>query len=222
MEPHRAQKILDHYKDRLEKAGIKIGENPEALGAGATGTAYHIGNNKVLKITKDRSEANACNRIKGKKLKNVYEIYDVFELDDLGVYVIHQELLAPLDPVVTKNWSKSYTALTRAVNRKWSLEEALDELEAEWEGGWGPTPEESAKPAVKEAFAQAYNGLKELEENRIIFRDFHYKNIMKRPSSGELVIIDLGVSRSPERAIDKLNEGIIREDWSWHMRRLLG
>lgn len=50
------------------------------LGEGAYGSAFDIRDNKVLKITSDASEAFFANKLKGKKLENVYQIYEVYEL----------------------------------------------------------------------------------------------------------------------------------------------
>ena len=47
------------------------------LGSGAYGSAHDIGDNKVLKITRDRSEASNCNKLVGKNNKYLSNIYDV-------------------------------------------------------------------------------------------------------------------------------------------------
>jgi len=65
------------------------------LGSGTKGYAYYIPNNKVLKITTDKTEAAESFKIKGKKLKNISNIYDVYALHGRyeGFYVIISELL---------------------------------------------------------------------------------------------------------------------------------
>ncbi len=47
------------------------------LGAGEFGYAYDIGNNQILKISKDKSEAINSLKIKGKNLKHIANVYDV-------------------------------------------------------------------------------------------------------------------------------------------------
>lgn len=65
------------------------------LGSGTQGYAYYIPNNKVLKITTDKSEAADSNKIKGKKLKHLANIYGVYSLKGKydGFYVTISELL---------------------------------------------------------------------------------------------------------------------------------
>lgn len=65
------------------------------LGSGTSGFAYYIPNNRVLKITKDKSEVVEAHKIKGKKLKHLANIYDTFILWGKyeGTYVIISELL---------------------------------------------------------------------------------------------------------------------------------
>ena len=65
------------------------------LGSGTQGYAYYIPNNKVLKITTDKSEAADANKIKGKKLKHLSNIYGVYALKGRydGFYVVVSEFI---------------------------------------------------------------------------------------------------------------------------------
>jgi len=79
------QKLVKHFK---------IGKTAP-LGSGTSGFAYHIPNNQVLKITKDKSEAAEAHKIKGKKLKHLANVYETYALKGRyeGTYVIISELL---------------------------------------------------------------------------------------------------------------------------------
>jgi len=71
-----------------------------SLGNGTRGEAVKYNNDVVLKITNDKSEANASNLIKGKKLKYVNEIYDVFKIKYPGnetSYLIFQKFLQEIE-----------------------------------------------------------------------------------------------------------------------------
>ena len=62
---------------------------------GEFGCAFDIGNNKVLKITTDQSEAIESNKLKGKTLNNISNIYSVFKINYNGkdYYIIQCEKL---------------------------------------------------------------------------------------------------------------------------------
>jgi len=78
----------------------------EFIGKGMFGFAHDIGDNKILKITKDKSEAVNSNKIKGKKLKHIANIYDVkqFIENEVTYYVIVLEKLR-LDPTIETTYS---------------------------------------------------------------------------------------------------------------------
>lgn len=61
----------------LERLGI---ERAVLLGSGMFGHAYDIGGGKVLKITRDKTEAANSNRVKGKKNRHLANIFDVKQL----------------------------------------------------------------------------------------------------------------------------------------------
>jgi hypothetical protein len=193
-----ALEFLDKYGEALEKAGVEISGQPKVLGGdrGAQGTPVDIGGT-VLKFTTDRTEANASYRIKGKKLKNVANIYNVFELDSEHVYVIHQELLDPLDKDVKIGWS--YLKFRKIINnyfRNKDKNKALEDFseEAQYEYGDLNMPIVEKMHKVLE---QALNAADELMAHKIIAPDRHDDNVMQR-MDGTIVLIDLGLSRSPE------------------------
>ena len=91
---------VDQFKGQeteiLNKLTKHLGISKVApLGQGTGGFAYYIPNNRVLKITKDKTEAAEAFKIKGKKLKHLANVYDVYALHGKyeGTYVIISELL---------------------------------------------------------------------------------------------------------------------------------
>lgn len=74
-EPYTTIQISDAELKKIIKWGKLKGE-PEFLGSGSKGIAYKF-ENKVLKITEDMQEAEACSLIVGKYHPNVYDIHAV-------------------------------------------------------------------------------------------------------------------------------------------------
>jgi hypothetical protein len=64
-------------KKIAEKYGFK---KLEYIGGGNFGVAYDVGENKVLKITSDRTEANENLKLKGKPLQYIAEPYEVIRI----------------------------------------------------------------------------------------------------------------------------------------------
>jgi hypothetical protein len=82
--------------DLLSKVKGKMGiGHSEYLGGGQFGFAHDIGDGKVLKITKDKSEAVNSQKLKGRELTHLANIYDVraFRTDDTQYYTIILEKL---------------------------------------------------------------------------------------------------------------------------------
>lgn len=85
----------------LSKMGVK---NHGNLGSGNFGHAYDIGNGRVLKITKDKTEAINSSRLMNKKNTNIADIYDVKQFVENGEtrYVIILEKLKLSDSLKDK------------------------------------------------------------------------------------------------------------------------
>jgi len=66
------------------------------LDSGTSGFAYHIPNNRVLKITKDKSEVVNSKKIQGKSMKHLANIYETYSLQGKynGTYVVISEFLS--------------------------------------------------------------------------------------------------------------------------------
>jgi hypothetical protein len=86
---------LNEEYDFMDKIFEKLGiTSYKHLGGGMFGHAYDIGGNKVLKITKDESEAINSKKIIGKNLNHIANIYSIKTLNlDKKYYIIILEKL---------------------------------------------------------------------------------------------------------------------------------
>jgi len=73
-------KLTEEELDTIKVWGGLTGD-PDFLGSASKGQAWKF-DNKVLKITSDFSEAQACNLIAGKEHPNVYRVYKVGKRSD--------------------------------------------------------------------------------------------------------------------------------------------
>lgn len=107
----------------LAKYDIK---NSTLLGSGLFGHAHDIGNNKVLKITKDKTEAINSHKIIGKKPIHIAHIYsvDYFTLHEKTYYVIILEKL-----VISEKLTKDYVRLKKYFDDKRSKHLDLNIIE---------------------------------------------------------------------------------------------
>jgi ribosomal protein S18 acetylase RimI-like enzyme len=84
--PESEELTEDYPRDKAdgvaERIATKLGlPTPQYVGAGSLGVAYDIGDNKILKITKDNSEAYENLKMIGQNLKYIAQPYRVFEVD---------------------------------------------------------------------------------------------------------------------------------------------
>jgi len=192
-EKYLARNLLPSLEDVLMKRGIDV-TSARKLGKGASGIAYDLGNNQVLKMTLDKDEANAAAYIKGKNLKNVYQIFDVFVVDDEedNWFGILQEKLKRLDSV-----EYSVVSFIQEPFNKFGggTIQAKDVMPAVNELIQYNLENESQVKIANEMAKQLFTGMKQLRKHGIHFEDLHGGNVMKR--GNEYVIIDLGYSISP-------------------------
>lgn len=75
-------KVIELDDVVLNKITNKLNvDNLKYLKSGEYGDAYNIGNDKILKLTTDRSEALESQKIKGKFNKHLADIYNVYEVN---------------------------------------------------------------------------------------------------------------------------------------------
>lgn len=89
LELHENNTLLDKILNKLNISSSTF------IGGGMFGYAHDIGNNKILKITKDKTEAINSSKIIGKTMKHIANIYDVkqFISNDRTYYIIILEKL---------------------------------------------------------------------------------------------------------------------------------
>ena len=170
----------------------------KALDSGSKGIAYDIGN-KVLKITTDKSEADASSLLVGKKLKGVSKFYDVFKYEGedkllRNTYVIIQEKLKD---------DMSAAIKAHAEFRKWFDATISDRVPGTKGISFSYEKyKDKAKEELSPELFNLYIGLMELQKYKIEWDDFHTGNILFR---GKMpVIIDLGYSKSPGKVKKKI------------------
>jgi hypothetical protein len=101
----------DHLPQVLKKLGIKAAD---FIGGQANGSAYDIGGNKILKITRDKSEAVNCQKLIGKNLNHIADVYMVkqFTMQNREFYIIVLEKLN-----TTKPFEQWYEQLVEIFNK---------------------------------------------------------------------------------------------------------
>jgi len=178
------------------------------LGVGQNGIAFLLPDLRVLKITKDTSEAHASIRLVGKHNETIVEILDVFEfrtVNDKPLYGIVQERLQKPDAdwveFAGEWWEFRADPNLRKKFHDWfetPITKKNIELFRQWLGHQGRTVDE-------EKFNWLGMTAKELRGLGVQFRDLHNGNIMKR-SDGSHVIIDLGASKSAPATIPMVSK----------------
>jgi len=188
---------LDQTKKKLASNGYSL---IKKLGEGTKGIAYEMKGNKVLKITLDRSEAEASSIIVGKKLKHICEIYRVFSFKSIDrIYCIEQELLKPLanksgNSTIFDAMEEEISEFADKYDTFMELSSSKDFLKKLKTIVDLMKKEGTSKQIIKFT-TQIYEGLYELNMNGIIFFDMHPGNL-GYDQNGVLKIMDLGYSKS--------------------------
>ena len=96
--------IADHVANKIaEKKGFNA---PQYIGGGFFGVAYDIGDDKILKITSDHTEANHNLKLKNKNLERIatpYEVYKINIKDQEKLFAIVLEKLETNIPEFNKH-----------------------------------------------------------------------------------------------------------------------
>lgn len=207
------------------------------LGSGANGHAFVQKDDptKVLKITIDDTEANACARLVGVELKNVAKIFEVYKLKISArtKYLIVQERLNEfssqeemyIDTLFYMWEDYDSIDIAKYKNFKQFWEHYLDFLSSKNIGRCaadaGMATEDFKKLLSSKKFLiiaeQLFNGLRELGKNKIKFYDYHAGNVLK-DRQGNLKIIDLGVSVSPRVPMEILEAKRLNEWSNYHQK----
>jgi hypothetical protein len=184
-----------------------------ATGTGTMGDAYLLSNGRVLKITKDKSEAQASAKVLGRDFRHIVRVFNVFEIDAIGQYAIVLELLEkpgtdwaefaevtakfflhqllPIIPETVqrfeKEWKQARGVIASDQSMDWADINPGDDVELKTAITWPELP-------GNEKFVWLAGLAADLEDADIQFSDLNPGNIMLRPD-GHYVITDLGVSR---------------------------
>lgn len=176
------------------------GKSAKVLGKGQKGTAFDIGK-RVLKLTTDKSEANAMAIVQSNPTPFVVRTYDVFKLgskyakgDVFGI--VQDKLSSP-----AAGWAKFIDQVRPAILYKKpgyltvkGVAEFYKKLMKERDD------DEDYLPDFTDQRVQWLAGLaKFFDDTGIKFQDFHSGNLMKKGSKH--VMIDLGLSKSPAAQI---------------------
>lgn len=171
--------------DKLRKRGFEIGRE---LGSGTRGRVYELTGNLVLKITNDRSEAEASQHVKDNPHQNIVKFVGIFKIPkilsnklsdgyDDELYAIILEKLLPLN---------DYESDLINSQRDFDTYHA-EQFSAKFK---------FLTPQDRKIILPIMLALKHLEKLDISYRDVHAGNVMKT-AGGVYKLIDLGYSQSP-------------------------
>ena len=176
------------------------------LGTGTMGAAYLTGD-KVLKITRDISEAKAAATIIGVDHPNIYKVFAVGSLPE-NKWAIITEYLPPATPEMRFTATDMYTTIRAGgglADRffNWEGHDSLDPKEQKMISAsisWAPPGLD--KEMIKRHFHEIATALTFLHKSDIRFTDIKPSNILGK--NGAAAVIDLG--RSFVRGIVEIPE----------------
>jgi len=181
----------------LDQWGIDP-EKLQYLGHGAYAQAYWVKNDrkKIIKFTRDSTDAEALMNVLLKPDKSLVKVYKIAKLGPNDVHAILAEKLLQLSGSEKKGWYNFFNyvyyhnispALYGGVCPEWT-EELTDRLKAD------EIPSDFQKQ-IKQCVVWG----KALESRQIDFFDLHAGNVMKRGRQD--VIIELGLATAPHKKI---------------------
>ena len=186
--------------DELQKtlAWAELSGEGEFLARGTMGPAYQFGD-KILKLTKDASEAYASTLLIGKEHPNVATIYKVGKREGEVEfpYVVVAELLQPTGQATFLVAREMYDAVRAGYGlgkkfHAWGGNDSLDEMEMQSLNAMVSAAPEELREEMKMRLDEIASGMTFLKENGVIYTDIKPSNIMLK--NGKAAIIDLGRS----------------------------
>lgn len=208
-----AREIMKRFSRGMSSMGITPTDVDSlvALGSGMHGTAFETPDGNVIKVTNDASEAQAAAALVGQSISSIVHYYDVWEFGDTGLYGLAQEKLVPLEKSEGQAFNDALisTGLPIWIRRAPNDWDKIKELTRDhiFRKIKKKYPENFNSPAAQQ-FTHEINAqwnelihrfhvrdmFRTLTNLGIDFHDYHAGNLMKRPGTGELVLIDLGIS----------------------------
>lgn len=208
--------VLKKNAEKLLKKGVDISSMIE-LGAGSFGVAFDIGNQKVFKVTGDKSEAQASFSLIDKTYPNIVKVYDVFKFQDSRFYGLILEKLTPLTVSEKFRFRDAVEGLHEVleVNRG----AFVDLKGSDWLSFKDYIMQEASENRTEDIAETALYELEHFEVDKmaddlhsagVAFLDYHAGNVMKKGS--KFVITDLGVSQTAGAGEPPVLERRLREE----------
>lgn len=177
-----------------EKLGMPL---PYFLGEGGFGYAYQSGD-KVIKVTKDQSEAVENLKLKGKRFARIAETYGVYATEykttgENSIYII------VLEKLNTANAQQLYFRLSQILENDFgeSLDDVMETFHYYGGQKWEMKYEEieyflTDEPEVKDFFDQFIEIAKEAKQVGIESQDYMNKYNLGYKRDGKLAFFDVG------------------------------
>jgi hypothetical protein len=204
-----ARSLLKDYSSDVEEVLNIDASRLKPAGVGTRGVVFDVGDGRILKLTRDDTEARIASSLVGNDNENLTRYYEVVRFGDTDVYGILQEKLTPLTNEEIKTLNN---ALVKTRLPVWIYKSGYDFDKAK----------EMTKQYIKDEYKKFVDGKKfseakawineinplwnllsreykirglaaALKELGIDFHDYHGGNFMRRGNT--LVLIDLGYSR---------------------------
>ena len=186
----------DDMQKILAWAGLS-GEG-EFIAKGTMGSAYRFGD-KILKLTKDASEASASTKMIGKEHPNVATIYKVGKREGKVEfpYVVVAEFLQPAGQAAFLVAKEMYDAVKGGYGlgkkfHAWRGNDSLDEMDTQRLNAMVSAAPEELRKEMKIRLDEIASGMTFLKINGVTYTDIKPSNIMLK--NGKVAIIDLGRS----------------------------
>ena len=186
--------------DEMQKvlAWAELSGDGEFIAKGTMGSAYRF-DDKILKLTKDASEASASALMMGRGHPNVATIYKVGKREGKVElpYVIVAEFLHAAGEATFLIAREMYDAVRAGYGlgkkfHAWGGNDSLDEMEMQSLNAMVSAAPEELREEMKMRLDEIASGMTFLKENGVIYTDIKPSNIMLK--NGKAAIIDLGRS----------------------------
>ena len=193
--------VLEAIEERIGMKGLL---KTRKLGSGHFADVYWLPDHKkVLKLTKDVDDANACFILQHKPSPWLLKVYDVFKIMNQGrwtMYCIVSEKLTPLSSSQEKDFSLFTAFLDYWFGNHFPTLKMIENAEEHKTDSWNRWRKTYT---VSDYYVDLFkNWAKALDERNIRWGDYKVDNIMARRHLP--VISDLGYSSVPFENIPQL------------------
>lgn len=144
--------ILQANKDKLAKKGINV-DQLKQLGVGTMGVAYDLGD-RVLKVTKDKKEAQASAIVAGKNIPNIVQVYDIWKFPGVNWYGLIIEKLTPVSKEEEEKLKQVVLVNTASPKYGNGFPQMLHVSGDDWNAAMKLLAQEMTQKAQKQAYAK--------------------------------------------------------------------